>query len=138
MSVVSQRFRPRERLKHRADIARTFAEKRSASDGRLVVYVADNGLDWSRLGLSVGKRVGNAVARNRTRRRLREAFRRIKGELPTGLDLICVAQRPEVRDFDELLAALAALVRKAAARKARGAACPAAARNQRLPGRKRT
>ncbi len=124
MSTGSQRFRPRERLKRRADIARTFAEKRSASDGRLVVYVADNGLAWSRLALSVGKRVGNAVARNRTRRRLREAFRCIKGELPAGLDIIFVAPRPEQRDFADVRAAIRRLVLQAVARKGRGRTRP--------------
>ncbi len=54
--------------------------------------MAKNGLAWSRLGLRVGKRVGNAVRRNYVRRRIREAFRTAKDDIPGGFDIICVAR----------------------------------------------
>ena len=92
-----QRFRRSERLRLRRDYARVFAAKCSQADGLLVVYVAPNDLGWSRLGLSVSKRVGKAVRRNYVRRRIREAFRTQKSELPKGLDIICVA-RPKASD----------------------------------------
>ena len=92
-----QRFRRSERLRLRKDFARVFAAKCSQADGALVVYVARNDLEWSRLGLSVSKRVGKAVRRNYVRRRIREAFRTQKSELPKGLDIICVA-RTEAAD----------------------------------------
>lgn len=111
-----QRFRKSERLRLRRDFARVFAAKCSRADSALVVYVALNGLEWSRLGLSVGKRVGKAVSRNYVRRRIREAFRTQKGELPKGLDIICVA-RPQAADarFD-LARSLRTLLVKAAHR----------------------
>jgi ribonuclease P protein component len=86
-----ERFRPRERLRRRTDYARVFARKCRLGDGVLLVYAAPNGLGWSRLGMSVSKRLGPAVRRNYIRRRIREAFRRQKEVLPTGLDIICVA-----------------------------------------------
>ena len=61
-------------------------------DALLIVYVAANGLAWSRLGISVSKRVGKAVQRNYVRRRIREAFRSMKADLPTGLDIVCIAR----------------------------------------------
>lgn len=110
----NQSFRKHERIRSSADFARVFAEKRSAGDGVLVVYVADNGLGWSRLGRSVGRRIGNAVRRNYVRRRLREAFRIRKGDLPNGLDIVCVVRPGVSRGLRNLEASLTALVARAA------------------------
>jgi ribonuclease P protein component len=94
-----ERLRKRDRLRLRHDFARVFAARRRASGPLLVVYVAENGLPWSRLGLSVSRRVGHAVRRNYVRRRIREAFRTSRMNLPTGLDIVCVA-RPDAADPD--------------------------------------
>lgn len=98
-----QRFRKKERLRLRAEFARVYARRCRHGNDRLLVYVAENGLDWSRLGLSVGKRVGNAVTRNRVRRTLREAYRTGKDSLPRGIDIICVA-KPQAADATSQLA----------------------------------
>ncbi|MCA1906681.1 MAG: ribonuclease P protein component [Desulfarculus sp.] len=58
-----------------------------------------NGLAFSRLGLTVSRRVGGAVVRNRIKRRLREIFRRAGADLPRGIDLVAVA-RPEAAGLD--------------------------------------
>ncbi|MBU1276458.1 MAG: ribonuclease P protein component [Proteobacteria bacterium] len=50
-----------------------------------------NGLQTSRLGVTVTKRVAGAVGRNRVKRRVREAFRQSRTGLPPGLDLVVVA-----------------------------------------------
>lgn len=60
---------------------------------RLALLTAHpNGLPESRVGFAVGKRVGNAVIRNRTKRRIREILRRLP--LRPGYDIVIVA-RPE-------------------------------------------
>ncbi len=95
MSLPKQserRFRKCERLRHRADFERIFAHRCSAADELLVLYAVRNGLEWSRLGSKVNRRIGNAVVRNRLRRTLREAFRTMKGELPQGYDLLCIVR----------------------------------------------
>lgn len=62
-----------------------------------VVLVASRAVpvagDGPRLGLTVSRRVGNAVVRNRLKRRVREWFRRARAELEPGLDLVVIARR---------------------------------------------
>jgi ribonuclease P protein component len=47
----------------------------------------------TRLGVTVSKKVGGAVARNRIKRRVREVFRTRRHELPPGLDVVVIAKR---------------------------------------------
>jgi ribonuclease P protein component len=90
-------LRPHERIKDPRDFRRAFDQKRSASDAALVVYGAPNGLAYPRLGISIGrKKVRRAVARNRIKRLVREAFRLSKGELPAGVDLVVVPRTAEL------------------------------------------
>ncbi len=79
------------RLRKTADFAALRREGRSWADGLTVVVARRNGLDVSRVGLSVGKRVGNAVVRNRTKRRLREAVRPM--DIFEGWDLLIIARK---------------------------------------------
>lgn len=59
-----------------------------AADDFLVIRARRNELGITRLGLSVSKKVGNAVVRNRWKRLIREAFRKQRLEMPAGLDLV--------------------------------------------------
>ena len=90
-----QRFERRLRVRSKADFDRIYAARRHAGDGLIVVNAADNGLDYPRLGLAVGRVVGNAVVRNRWKRLLREAFRLERRQLPAGMDLV-VRPRPKI------------------------------------------
>lgn len=77
--------------------------------GRLfAVHAYPNGLGCSRLGLSVSKKVGNAVTRNTVRRRLKEVFYAAQPEIGRDLDLV-VSARPASASasFDELSAEFA-------------------------------
>jgi ribonuclease P protein component len=109
-------FRPHERINAPEDFRRAFERKRSASDAAMVVYGVENGRDHPRLGISVSrKKIRSAVARNRVKRLLREAFRLSKAELPSGVDLVVVPRGPGLT-FAEVRRALPSLARAAARR----------------------
>jgi ribonuclease P protein component len=97
MSITKKTLRPHERIKDPRDFRRAFEWKRSAADAVLVVHGAPNGRSYPRLGISVGrKKIRRAVARNRIKRLLREAFRLSKHELPAGIDLVVVPRTAEL------------------------------------------
>jgi len=105
-----QTYRPHEHLRRRDDFRRVFDQRRSVSDACLIVYGHPNGLDYLRLGLSVSRRLGNAVVRNKIRRRCREAFRLTRDQMPVGLDLVLVPRGGRVPSLEELKASLPRLV----------------------------
>ncbi|MBI2560128.1 MAG: ribonuclease P protein component, partial [Planctomycetes bacterium] len=84
---MNARFPKSERLLKRKEFQSVFDEGRTFRNNELLVYALPNGMNKSRLGLVVGKKVGNAVRRNRVKRILREAFRLNKGLLGVGVDL---------------------------------------------------
>src|SRR5438067_7205036 len=118
-------FRPHEHLRRPRDFQRVYDRRRSVSDGTLLVYACENGLPYARLGLSVSRKFGRAVRRNRLRRLFREAFRLTKAELPVGLDLILIPRTGEEPTLDAVQTSLRKLVPQVARRLAREAPPPA-------------
>lgn len=105
------RFRKSEHLLRPADFRRVFERRRSVTDEWLVVYGCENDLERLRLGLSVSRKVGPAVFRNRLRRLYREAFRLTRHSMPTGLDLVVIPRTPKQPTLGALTKCLPDLVR---------------------------
>jgi ribonuclease P protein component len=80
---------PREcRVVHRAEYDAVYREGRRRSSREFTIFVRPNGLDLSRFGWSIKKALGNAVRRNRIRRRLREILRLHRQEIAQGWDIV--------------------------------------------------
>ena len=120
---MSQIFPKSLRLLRPAQFRRVYNRNLVVSDAVLVLRGCENGLDRSRLGLTVSRKVGNAVVRNRWKRVLREAFRRSQTELPVGLDLIASPRRGAQPDAAAVAKSLPQLTRRIAGRIARAQRC---------------
>ena len=84
------RFTKAERLTLQKEFERVFQEGKVFKDAKVVLYVIVNSLPYSRLGLVVSKKVGNAVRRNRVKRLLREVYRLNKHLLAVHIDIIAI------------------------------------------------
>jgi ribonuclease P protein component len=91
----------RGRLSRSAEFERVYRQGRSTANRHLVLYAFPNeSTGRPRLGLSVSRKVGGAVERNRVKRLLREAFARAQDGLRPGQDLVVVA-RPQAGELAE-------------------------------------
>jgi ribonuclease P protein component len=83
------RFQRHQHLKTKAEFEAVYLARCKAADGVLLMFARRNH-PWTRLGLSVSRKVGGAVVRNRIKRLLRESFRLQQLQIATGLDLVVI------------------------------------------------
>lgn len=102
------------RLRRNEDFQRVRREGRSYPSPWLVLVVAPNELAHSRFGIAAGKRIGNAVVRNRVKRRLREAVRLRQTRIAPGWDVVLIA-RESLADasYEQLDQAVGQLLKRA-------------------------
>jgi len=113
MAEHDQRYRPSNHLVRSVDFDRVYRRRATASDDLLLVFADRNTQYRPRLGLSVSRKIGNAVVRNRWKRRLREAFRLNQSSLPQGVDLIVIPRPIDEPPFELLTQSLIRLAARA-------------------------
>ena len=109
--------RRRARISRSGDFDAVYRRGRSAANRHLVVYAfarEDAPADSpARLGLSVSRKVGGAVVRNKFRRLYREAYRLSRDGMPTGMDLVLIPRSAELPALPELIESLQKLLPQA-------------------------
>ena len=96
-------FSKKERLLNAVDFVKVNRSGRREQAPHFTLVYAENGLGISRLGITVSRKTGNAVVRNRLKRLIREFFRLHKGDLPQGHDFLVAARRGANRlDYREV------------------------------------
>ncbi len=93
MTVQGTGASPARSLRNRREFDQVFQDGRSRGDRLFAVYVRDSEETDLRLGMVVSRRVGNAVARNRIRRVVREVLRQNREHIRNGVDVIVIARR---------------------------------------------
>jgi ribonuclease P protein component len=107
----SYRFTAAQRLHGRRAFSRVFDARVCKRLGPFSIWGVANDLGHPRLGLSVSRRVGNAVARHRIKRLLREAFRLGQHDWPATYDIVIVVQPHKALALGEYQRLLAGGVR---------------------------
>lgn len=81
-------------LNDNRDFLALYKKGRYSASKYSVIYVRPNGRPFNRLGITAGKKVGNAVCRNRAKRLIRLAYQRAEVNMPIGMDIVIVARSP--------------------------------------------
>lgn len=110
--VSGSGFPRRRRLRKPSEFRRVFDGPFRAGDHVLLVFGMPNDRDMTRLGLSVSRKHGSAVRRVRKKRLLREAFRLVCSELPSGWDLVVVPRLGPPASVEEYQCSLKRLVER--------------------------
>jgi ribonuclease P protein component len=92
-----------QRIKKNAEFQKIFKRGKSFANRQFVVYcLAKEGQVDFRIGLSVSKKIGNAVTRNRIKRYIRQAFLEMKEEINPNMDYVIIARHQAASlDFHE-------------------------------------
>ena len=104
--MPDQTFPNRDRIRKQSDFDRVYAAQAFAADDVLVIRGCRNEFEYSRLGLSVSRRVGPAVVRNRWKRLIRETFRTGHQQIPRGYDFVVRPRRGASLSFPAIARSL--------------------------------
>jgi len=91
--MESQTFGKDERVRKRQDYLRIYEQGDRSDSERFTIIMCRNQSGIRRLGMTVSKKAGNSVQRNRIKRLLREFFRLNKARLPASQDIVIIAKK---------------------------------------------
>lgn len=114
---MDETFRPQERIKKRKDFLLIYKKGRRYKGKYFNLIYISNSLEFSRVGLVVSRKIGNAVQRNKVKRWMRDLFRKNKNLIKNSVDMIIIPKKeileqawPSLRQ--EYLAAIAYIRQK--------------------------
>ena len=87
------------RLTKNFEFKKVYEARRRWSSPFFTMYVKNNQLDRTRLGISISKKVGKSVVRNKIKRRIKEIFRKSLAEIKKGYDVV-ITVKPQAADAD--------------------------------------
>lgn len=79
-------------MRENKDFLNMYKKGRYITSKYSVIYVKPNNRPFNRFGITAGKKIGNAVARNRAKRLIRLAYQKAEVRLPVGIDIVIVAR----------------------------------------------
>ncbi|MGE7676204.1 ribonuclease P protein component [Lysinibacillus sp. NPDC094403] len=106
-------MKKRQRVKKNDDFQKVFKKGKSFANRQFVVYFFEKeGQTEFRVGLSVSKKLGNAVTRNQIKRYIRQSIHELKDELKPNMDYVIIARQPAATmDFHEIKQSLQHVLR---------------------------
>ena len=100
-------------LKNSRDFSQVYNHKESMANKYLVMYILPNDQMYSRIGISVSKKVGNSVIRHRIKRLIKESYRLNIEKLRKGYDIVVISRvTAKGKNFHEIESAFLHLCRK--------------------------
>ncbi len=75
------------------DFKKAYDKGKSFGNRNLILYIRKNDLDYSRVGITISKKTGKAVVRNKIKRRMKEIYRNNEANIKDGYDLIFIIRR---------------------------------------------
>ena len=92
--ISDERFRKIEHLLKSKDFNKVYKKGRLGRSDGVILYCLANALEHNRLGFSIGsKNIKRATSRNRIRRLFKEVYRKLKGKLKNGFDIVIVVRK---------------------------------------------
>ncbi len=92
--ISDERFRKKEHLLKSKEFSRVYKKGLAGRSDGVILYCLANALEHNRLGFSIGsKNIKRATSRNRIRRLFKEVYRKLKGKLKSGFDIVIVVRK---------------------------------------------
>ncbi|MEC2075603.1 ribonuclease P protein component [Metabacillus fastidiosus] len=103
----------KNRIKKNEDFQKIFKQGKSMANRQFVIYFLEREESELRIGLSVSKKIGNAVTRNRVKRLIRQVFLEEKERIANNKDFIIIARKPAAEmSYEEVKSSLNHLFKK--------------------------